>query len=198
MDNVFEGDNLIVYRKFSYKDRKAFFDMFFCLNNVILAMVKSGVYVLPNDKKNNIKSYLLHKEIEQKVKQEALQNYKYENIISQKEVLLSCIGDLQRRKIFDLLIKDVFITQQKNNNYNLKLLINRQFYFRMQEYEREDFKKDIFFIEHTINIVNNHFKQKLPSALKKRIEILSKIKHKIIPEKAKVKNSQIDNIDTSI
>ncbi len=193
MDSVFNDEKRIDYNKLSNKDKRAFLDMFFCLNNVILAMVKSGIYVLPNDKKNNIKSSLLHKKIEQKSKQEALKKYEYDNIISQKEALLYCIGDLQRREILNLLIKDIILIQ-KNNNYISKLIINKQLYFCMKEYAKENFKKDIFFVEHTINIVNNHFKNKLPIAIKKRKEILSKITHKVVPEKAKVKNTKIDII----
>lgn len=186
----------IFYNKFSRNDKTKFLEMFVCLNNVVLAMIKSGVFVLPYDKKNNIKSSLLHKKIEQKSKQEALKKYEYDNIISNKEALLYCIGDLEKRKLLNLLFKDI-IVKKNDGSLSFKLILNKEQYSKLNENDKNIFKKDILFLEKSMNIVGNNFQKKLPIAIKKRKEILSKIRHKKIPEKARVKNTKIDNADNN-
>ena len=157
------------YIKATDAEKLRFKNIISAIIDTTLSMVKNGVVVLPSDLSKNAKqSIYKHIEIATMDKQTAFQKYKYDNVMSLKDIFLECLPN--KDNIFFKKIKFVFY----KNFINTIGLDNRQHLIN-----------DILYFEKIINDNNKRFTKLLPQALIERKKIMKMmIKKTPVPKKA--------------
>ena len=177
MDNT-SKTNIIIYNKLTDLEFEKFKEMFSAFQDLILAMIRNAVHVLPTDKSENFTPRITaHLNINRATKH----NQKYDNFMDIKDVFTSCIENIEHREIFDKAIK-CFTVDDKQK---IRFLIKKSFYISLEEKSKFYFNHDVKKLEKIINSINDNFNIRLPEAKQQGKLMISKIRRIDIPEKAK-------------
>ena len=155
--------------------------------DAILSMVKNGVVVLPSDFSKNAKpSIYKHIEIATTDKQTAFQKYKYDNVMSLKDIFLECLPNKDNIFFLNKAIKNIKIVKVINgNNKKIKFVFYKNFINTIGLAEKQHLINDILYFEKIINDNNKRFTKLLPQALMERKKIIkTTIKKTSVPYKA--------------
>ena len=172
------------YSCLSKQELEEFTEMFSVFHDLILAMIRNAVHVLPKDKTNNSKpSLTAHLQVNSATKH----NQEYEKFIDIKDVFLSCFGGENRRDTLQNGIKKFVLKPKPENkkDYKVKICISTAFFQQLDDISKDNFSKDIRVLENIINKINDSFNQLLPSAQQKGQLLIQQIRRVEIPTKAK-------------
>ena len=164
------------YSQLSNTDIDYFQEMFGTFQDLILAMVRNAVRVLPNDKNNPAPSIKAYNRIKS-----SSADVSYDKVIDIKDIFLSCIPDDKQRYFFSKSIKCFVLDAKKNIRFN----IWKNEYEKLDTNSKKNFASDVKILEKIINDINNNFNQRLPEAKRQGMLMISKIKNLDIPDKAK-------------
>ena len=174
---VFSHNFVMNYVPMSDSEIESFTQMFSTFQNLILAMVRNAVRVLPKNKQSSKPDLMTHL----KINSSSINDQKYENFMNIKDVFLSCISDENRR----FLLENAVLKFTLNNETKIKFSINRAYYEKLSDKSKIFFKKDIKKMEEIINELNSNFNLKLPEAKQQGKLMISRIREIAIPQKAK-------------
>ena len=156
---------------------EAFREMFSVFQDLILAMIRNAVRVLPKNKIDSQPSLTAHLMVNSATKHAQ----EYEKFIDIKDVFLSCISDAERRDFF----KKAILYFTLNSKRKIKFCISKTFFNAINEKSKFYFKEDIKKLEKIINSINDNFNMRLPEAKQQGRLMISKIRRIDIPQKAK-------------
>lgn len=178
MHNNQQHKEINYYTKLTNNEIENFTEMFSVFQDLILAMIRNAVRVLPKDKSKNFTPKLTaHLDINRATKH----NQEYEKFMDIKDVFLSCIENKNHKEVFNKAIK-CFTVDDKQK---VRFLIKKSFYITLEEKSKHYFNEDIKKMEKIINKINDNFNLRLPEAQQQGKLMISKIKRIDIPEKAK-------------
>lgn len=167
---------MVKYNRMSEHDVSAFEEIFSTFQDLIIAMVRNAVRVLPNDKNNPIPSIVAHSKIKS-----SNADVSYDNVIDIKDIFLSCVPDEAQRNIFDKTVNRFTLDGKKK----IRFFIKRAEYEKLDIVSKQSFTQDVKKLEKIINSVNDNFNVRLPEAKRQGMLMISKIKNLDIPDKAK-------------
>ena len=165
------------YNRMTSVEVENFKEMFSVFQDLILAMVRNAVRVLPKDKTNLSPSLTAHLKVNSATKH----NQEYDKFIDIKDVFLSCISNEERRDFFAMAMLNFTL----NDKQKIKFRIKRSVHDNLDEDSRIAFKEDIILLEKIINSINDNFNLRLPEAKQQGKLMISKIRRIDIPQKAK-------------
>jgi len=169
------------YSPMTSNEIAVFSEMFSVFQDLILAMIRNAVKVLPKNTLYTDPDVKAHLKINSATKK----YQSYSNFIDAKDIFLSCISNETRRSFFSKSILK-FVA---NNNRKIKFFIKNSIYKQLDQKSKVSFKEDIKKLENIINKINDNFNIKLPEAKQQGKLLISKIREIEIPKKAKY-NSQ--------
>ena len=175
------------YKKTTDIEKLRFKNIISAIVDATLSMVENGVVVLPSDFSKNAKpSIYKHKEITTTDKQTAFQKYKYDNIMSLKDIFLECLPNKDNIFFLNKAIKNIKIVKVINgNNKKIKFVFHKNIINTIGLVEKHNLIKDVLYFEKIINDNNKRFTKLLPQALMERKKIIKTIiKKTSVPEKA--------------
>ena len=165
------------YRSMSELELQKFEQMFSVFQDLILAMIRNAVRVLPKDQNKTTPSITAHLNVNNATKQ----YHSYDAFIDIKDVFLSCISDRQRRLFFNSSVSHFTLNRQQK----VKFCIKRSIFKILDNHSQFSFKEDIKKLEKIINTINDNFNLRLPEAKQQGKLMISKIRRIDIPQKAK-------------
>lgn len=160
----------------SEHDISVFEEIFSTFQDLIIAMVRNAVRVLPSDKSNPTPSIMAHCKIKS-----SNANVSYDNVIDIKDIFLSCLPDEEQRNIFDKTVNRFTLDDEKK----IRFFIKKTEYEKLDITSKRGFAHDVKKLEKIINSINDNFNVRLPEAKRQGMLMISKIKNLDIPEKAK-------------
>lgn len=175
------------YRKANAIERKRFEKIISAITDVILTMVKDGVMALPSDlSKNAKKSIYKHIDIETVNKKDAFKRYRYDNVLSVKDIFLECLPNKDNKELFKKAIKSITVVNNADmKNQKIKFILHRKIFDKIEREDKYHLVEDVLFFEKVINRNNNKFLKLLPQSLIERRKIIAMIERKTkVPEKA--------------
>ena len=175
------------YIKATDAEKLRFKNIISAIIDTTLSMVKNGVVVLPSDFSKNAKpSIYKHKEIATTDKQTAFQKYKYDNVMSLKDIFLECLPNKDNIFFLNKAIKNIKIVKVINgNNKKIKFVFYKNFINTIGLAEKQYLINDILYFEKIINDNNKRFTKLLQQALMERKKIMKMmIKKTPVPKKA--------------
>ena len=180
-------DKEYFYTKATDIEKLRFKKIISAIVDATLSMVKNGVVVLPSDFSKNAKpSIYKHKEIATTDKQTAFQKYKYDNVMSLKDIFLECLPNKDNIFFLNKAIKNIKIVKVINgNNKKIKFVFYKNFINTINSQERRNLVKDVLYFEKVINYHNKRLVKMLPQALIEREKIMKMmIKKTPVPKNA--------------
>ena len=175
------------YRKITNVEKLRFKNIISAIIDAILSMVRNGAVVLPSDLSKNAKqSIYKHIEIATMDKQIALQRYKYDNVMSLKEIILECIPNKDNATFLNIAIKNIkTINCDGDGDRKIKFVFHKDVISNMNPLARQNLVKDVLYFEKIINYNNKRLVKMLPQALIERKKIMKMmIKKTPVPKKA--------------
>ncbi|MBQ7552355.1 MAG: hypothetical protein IJT15_02820 [Rickettsiales bacterium] len=175
------------YKKTTDIEKLRFKNIISAIVDATLSMVENGVVVLPSDFSKNAKpSIYKHKEITTTDKQTAFQKYKYDNVMSLKDIFLECLPNKDNIFFLNKAIKNIKIVKVINgNNKKIKFVFHKNIINTIGLVEQHNLIKDVLYFEKVINCNNKRFTQLLPYAIMERKKIIQTIiKKTSVPYKA--------------
>ena len=158
-----DGGAWSIYDGLAKEELQSICELFCIIQATILSMVKNAVFVLPNDKKNNIKSYNLPKKLSQLTKSGdiKLTDIQYDKPMTTKDILLCGIKDTQKKQLLEKIISKIAVPE---NSKKIRIALKKNAFQTLNYASQTNLKKDIFTMEQIINTINSRFIQLLPDA----------------------------------
>ena len=174
------------YKKTTDIEKLRFKNIISAIIDAILSMVRNGAVVLPSDLSKNAKqSIYKHIEIATMDKQTAFQKYKYDNVMSLKDIFLECLPNKDNIFFLNKAIKNIKIVKSGDNDNKIKFVFYKIFINTLGLDNRQHLINDILYFEKIINDNNKRFTKLLPQALIERKKIIkTMIKKTSVPYKA--------------
>ena len=185
-DSIENNNTFIVYNGLLQTEIRSICEMFCVIQATVLSMIKNAAFVLPNDSKNNIKSYNLPKKLSQLAKNGTINSHdiQYTEPMTTKDILLCSIKNLQRKQLLEKLISKVTAS---NDGVKIRITIKKSGFQKLNTASQAHLKNDVAIMEQIINAVNSRFLQLLPDAKQKAKKLMAQLENssKKIPATAR-------------
>ena len=176
----------VIYPGLLKEEIQSICEMFCVVQATILSMIRNAVFVLPNYKLHNIKSYNLPKTLSQFTKNGTIRsdNVQYDQPITTKDILLYALKNPQSKQLLEKIISKVNIP---DHDTKIRITIKKNGFQNLNPASQANLKQDIAIIEQIINAVNTRFIQLLPEAKQKAQQLMAQLENsrKKIPANAK-------------
>ena len=195
-NNTKDSNSFIIYNGLVKEEIQSICEIFCVLQATILSMVRNAVFVLPNDKKNNIKSYNLPKKLSQLAKSGDIKvnDIQYDKPMTTKDILLCGIKDKQKKQLLEKIISKIAVLE---NGKKIRITLKKNAFQALNTLSQTNLKQDIAIIEQIINTINTQFIKLLPDAKRNAKKLMAQLENsrKKIPATARFEPEKNNSIN---